>query len=197
MTLKVVLLDLGGVLFEFDHAHRLKVLGATLDLPPDRVDELLWKSGFSADCDAGVYPDAWAVREEVRRITGYTGPDEDLDAAWCSAFRPCLPVIDFVARRCEAMDFGVFTNNGPLEEDALPRLHPAAFEPLRHRFFCYRLGANKPDPAVYRRVGGLLTAAGWQIGFADDSAENVAAALDLGWRAVLFQGLPDLATLMR
>lgn len=197
MTLKVVLVDLGGVLFEFDHAHRLEVLGACLDLSPGRVDELLWKSGFSEECDAGRYPDAGAVRAAIRRITGYSGTDEDLDVAWCSAFRPDLAVVDFVARRCEAMDFGVFTNNGPLEEDVLPRLHPEAFEPFRQRFFCYRLGASKPDPRVYQRVADLLTAAGWQIGFADDSAGNVQAALGCGWRAVQYRGLPDLGKLVR
>ena len=38
---KVVLVDLGSVLFSFDHEHRLNVLGECLGLPPGRVDELL------------------------------------------------------------------------------------------------------------------------------------------------------------
>jgi hypothetical protein len=42
---------------------------------------------------------AAAVREQIRRITGYAGPDEDLDAAWCSAFRPDPEVIGLLARR--------------------------------------------------------------------------------------------------
>jgi hypothetical protein len=51
--MQVLLVDLGGVLFSFDHEHRLNVLGECLGLSPGRVDELLWQSGFSADCDAG------------------------------------------------------------------------------------------------------------------------------------------------
>lgn len=39
---QVLLVDLGGVLFSFDHEHRLNVLGECLGLPPGRVDELLW-----------------------------------------------------------------------------------------------------------------------------------------------------------
>jgi hypothetical protein len=46
--MQVLLVDLGGVLFSFDHEHRLDVLGECLGLPPGRVDELLWRSGFSA-----------------------------------------------------------------------------------------------------------------------------------------------------
>lgn len=115
--------------------------------------------------------------------------------AWCSAFRPDPAVVDVVAR-CDAVKFGVFTNNGPLEEEVLPRLYPRAFRPFRHCFFCYRLGASKPDAAVYRRVSGLLGVTGEQIGFVDDSDENVEAARACGWEAVRFRALPDLAGLI-
>jgi hypothetical protein len=53
----VLLVDLGGVLFSFDHERRLNVLGECLGMSPGRVDELLWQSGFSAGCDAGRYRD--------------------------------------------------------------------------------------------------------------------------------------------
>ncbi len=110
----VLLVDLGGALFSFDHRHRLNVLGECLGLPPGRVDELLWQSGFSADCDAGRYPDAAVVRAQIRRITRYAGSDEHLDAAWCSAFRPDREVPELLARR-RGGTRGVFTNNGPLK----------------------------------------------------------------------------------
>src|ERR1700743_1301167 len=95
----VLLVDLGGVLFIFDHQHRLSVLGECLGMTAERVDELLWRSGFSADCDAGRHPDAAAVRAKVRKMTGYTGTNTDLDTAWCSAFRPDQPVLDLLAAR--------------------------------------------------------------------------------------------------
>src|ERR1700761_1302025 len=45
------------------------------------------------------------------------------------------------------------------------------------RFFCRRLAADKPDPAVHRQVTDLLVVPPGQIGFADGSADNVKAAL--------------------
>ena len=95
----VLLVDLDGVLFSFDHEHRLNVLGQCLARPPGRVDELLWQSGFSVGCDAGRYRDAAAIRGQIRRITGYAGPDEQLDTAWCSAFRPDPDVIELLTHR--------------------------------------------------------------------------------------------------
>ena len=191
----VLLLDLGGVLFDFDHQYRLEVLGSCLGLDPGEVDALLWRSGFSADCDAGRYPDAAAVRAEIRRRTGYTGPDVDLDAAWCSAFRPDQDIVSLLARHRGQR--GVFTNNGPLEEQVLTRLYPQVFEPLAHLFFCHRLAANKPDPAVYQQVAALLAVPPALISFADDSTDNVDTARRCGWNAVQFRSAADLGALLR
>ncbi|HYZ56455.1 MAG TPA: HAD-IA family hydrolase [Streptosporangiaceae bacterium] len=193
----VVLVDLGGVLFEFDHPHRLSVLGDCLGLPADRVDALLWQSGFSADCDAGRYPDAAAVRGQIRRITGYGGNDEDLDAAWCSAFRPDPAVTGLLAGGRARRRLGVFTNNGPLEEEVLTRLYPDVFEPFEYLFFCYRLTANKPDLAVYRQVADVVAVPPEQISFADDSADNVEAGRRCGWNAVQYHSPADLDALFR
>jgi HAD superfamily hydrolase (TIGR01509 family) len=192
---QVLLVDLGGVLFTFDHEHRLNMLGDCLGLPPSRVDELLWQSGFSAGCDAGRYDGAAAVREQIRRITGYAGPDEDLDAAWCSAFRPDPEVIGLLARRPAGRQ-GVFTNNGPLEEEVLTRLYPDAFELFDHVFFCWRLTANKPEPAVYRQITDLLAVPPDRISFADDSIDNVEAAGRCGWNAVHYHAAADLDALI-
>ena len=191
---QVLLADLGGVLFSFDHEHRLNVLGECLGLTPGRVDELLWQSGFSADCDAGRYRDGAAVRTQIRRMTGYAGPDEHLDTAWCSAFRPDPDVIELLTGH-RAGRRGVFTNNGPLEEEVLTRLYPDAFGPFEHLFFCWRLTANKPDTAVYRQVTDLLAVPPGQISFADDSAGNVEAALACGWNAVCYRSPGDLSAL--
>ena len=191
---QVLLVDLGGVLFSFDHEHRLDELGECLGLPPGRVDELLWQSGFSGDCDAGRYRGAAAVRAQIRRITGFAGPDERLDTAWCSAFRPDPDVIEMLGRHQGGWR-GVFTNNGPLEEEVLTRLYPDAFGPFEHLFFCWRLTANKPDPAVYRQVTELLAVSPGQISFADDSPDNVEVALASGWNAVRYRSPGDLGAL--
>ncbi len=190
----VLLLDLAGVLFEFDHEHRLGVLGTCLGLTAGQVNALLWQSGFSADCDAGRYPDAAAVRAGIRHRTGYAGSDEALDAAWCSAFRPDPDVLGLLAGRPGRR--AVFTNNGPLEEQVLTRLYPEAFEPFEYSFFCYRLAASKPDPAVYHEVAGLLAIPPGLISFADDSADNVDAARQCGWKAVHYRSAADLAALL-
>lgn len=194
-VVSVVLLDLGGVLFTFDHGRRLEVLSADTGLSPARLDALLWQSGFSAACDAGRYPDAATVRAEIRRITGYSGTDAALDAAWCSAFRLDSAVLDALRTDRDNWRYGVFTNNGPLEEATLTRLYPSAFAALPHHFFCHRLVATKPDPAVFRQVLGLLDVTPDRVVLVDDDVRNVEAARACGWRAVRYRSPDDVAAI--
>jgi glucose-1-phosphatase len=192
---RVLLVDLGGVLFEFDHGHRLRILGECLGLTPGRVDELLWQSGFSADCDAGRYRSAAAVRRQIRHITGYAGADDDLGTAWCSAFSPDPVVTRLVAGYAGRL--GVFTNNGPLEEEVLTRLYPQVFGLFDQLFFGWQLVANKPAAAAYQQVAGLLGVPPAQINFADDNAGNVDAARRCGWNAIYYRSAADLSALLR
>jgi putative hydrolase of the HAD superfamily len=183
-----LVVDLGGVLFHFDHARRLDRLAELFSLPPDRVDELLWRSGFSADCDRGRYRSAAEVRTGVRAATGFSGGDEELDAAWCDAFRPDRAALDQVSRSRGTMAVAVFTNNGPLEEAVLPHLYPEAFEGADRLLFSHRLGHRKPEPAAYAAATARLGADPGEIVFVDDSPRNVEAARAFGWTAARFDG---------
>ncbi|RKN45002.1 HAD family hydrolase [Streptomyces hoynatensis] len=197
MSARHLVLDLGGVLFRFDHARRLDRLAAELALPRERVDALLWKSGFSADCDTGRYADAAQVRARIRELTGFAGGDERLDAAWCSAFRPDPRVYEILQPHRGSRPFALFTNNGPLEEEALPRRYPAAFEGFGQLLFSHRLGRRKPDPAAFGAALRRLGAEPGEVLFLDDSAANVDAARRLGWTAFRFRGPDDLARALR
>lgn len=190
MAVRHLVVDLGGVLFAFDHAHRLRRLSALFGLEPARVDALLWGSGFSADCDRGVYATADEVRAGVRAATGFTGDDAELDAAWCAAFRPDRSVAAGLLGRSPAPV--LFTNNGPLEEEALPRMYPEMFRPFARLVFSHRLGHRKPEAAAFAAVTELLGARPEEVLLVDDSTRNTDAARAFGWEARVHRGLPSL-----
>jgi glucose-1-phosphatase len=192
-----LVIDLGGVLFAFDHAHRLRQMAVMFSLPPDRVDELLWKSGFSADCDSGVYTNATQVRDRIRAATGFTGSDEQLDIAWCSAFRPDHRVREALERHRGSRSLTLFTNNGPLEEEVLVRLYPKMFDGFGQLLFSYRLGRRKPAPAAFDGVSERLGAHPGEILFIDDSPANIDTACGLGWTAIQFGGPETIERALR
>ncbi|WP_393056246.1 HAD family hydrolase [Streptomyces sp. LN549] len=186
MTARHVVVDLGGVLFPFDHAHRLHRLSAAFGLSPERVDEALWTSGFSADCDRGVHATAAEVRSGIRAATGFTGSDETLDTEWCSAFRPDRAVAaELLGRTPQPV---LFTNNGPLEEEVLTRLYPEMFEGFGRLVFSHRIGHRKPEAAAFAAVTELLGARPGDVLLIDDSLRNTEAARAFGWDAVHYRG---------
>lgn len=197
MSPQHLVVDLGGVLFHFDHTRRLQRLADAFALPADRVDALLWRSGFSADCDAGAYPHAAEIRDRIRAATGFTGSDHDLDAAWCSAFRPDHAVREALERHRGSRPLALFTNNGPLEQEALLRLHPTMFDGFEHLLFSHRLGHRKPDPAAFEAAAGQLGAHPDDILFIDDSAANTDAARAAGWTALHYQSRETLEQTLR
>lgn len=196
MSARVLLCDLGGVLFDFDHPHRLRILARACGSSPERIHALLWESDFGAGSDEGRYPTAADVRARVRAVIGFPGTDDELDAAWCAAYRPNPAVINVLISG-HGLPMAVFTNNGPLEEDALPRLHSQAFAPFDRLFFSHRLGHRKPHLAAFAAVTTGLGVAPGDILFVDDSGANVAAARRHGWRAVRFRTPGTLADTVR
>lgn len=186
-----LVVDLGGVLFRFDHRHRLDRLAAATGLPPDRVHTLLWESGFSAACDQGLYGTAAVVRDHIRAAMAAAGSDlacsdDELDELWCSAYQPDGTVVAALGQRPGATTLALLTNNGPLEEEVLTRHHPAAFAVFDRVFFSHRLGRRKPDPAAFTAVAALLGAEGPDIMLIDDSPTNVAAARAATWHATVY-----------
>ena len=56
---------------------------------------------------------------------------------------------------------------------------------------CY-LGLRKPDAAIYQRALEILFRPAERILFIDDRAENVNAAVDVGMKAIRFEGVQSL-----
>ncbi|GAB3835390.1 HAD family hydrolase [Dactylosporangium cerinum] len=187
-----LVVDLGGVVCHFDHAHRLARLAQACALDPEQIHALLWRSGFSADCDRGRYGSAAQVRTRIRTVLGFAGSDDDIDDAWCSAFRPNSAVIDVLDRCRGERVLALFTNNGPLEEQVLTRRYPDVFARFDHLCFSYRLRHRKPDPAAFTAVAGHLGASSEAVIFIDDSPANVAAAGTAGWHSLQYHDAAQL-----
>ncbi len=79
--------------------------------------------------------------------------------------------------------------------ETFPRTRPrfAFFERFRHVAVSGELKLAKPDPAIYRHLLGVIGAPPAQCVFVDDSAKNVAAARELGMRALRFESPERLA----
>ena len=138
-----------------DHARRLDLLARACALGPEQIHALLWRSGFSADCDRGRHGSAAQVRTRIRAILGFAGSDDDIDDAWCGAFGPDPAVIDVLDRHRGDRVLALFTNNGPLEEQALTPPTPRCLRPVRPPVLQLPSPLPQAGPGRLRRGGRL------------------------------------------
>jgi putative hydrolase of the HAD superfamily len=177
--------------------------GEVLCLPPPAADvaALVELSGLSAESFHDVY---WRRRLEYDRgaitasefwesaLGGPLAPDHlaaliHIDTrGW---LHPSPGAVDAAVRAAGRGLRLALLSNAPHEVadavDGLPWL--ALFSP---RLFSARLGITKPDPSIYRQALCALHAAPGDVWFVDDREQNVAAAADLGIRAMHYRGDP-------
>ncbi|MBD8636219.1 HAD-IA family hydrolase [Stenotrophomonas sp. CFBP 13725] len=179
----VLLLDVDGVLLDYDGARRIRHLAEALRVPALRVSHALQEGGLDAAYDSG---DVDTVGY-LQRLS--TALDAEVDApTWVAArvvaSRPCDAVIQRVLALPPTLRIGLLTNNGPMMTEVLAQLLPTLCVRARGHILCSAmLGGRKPDPAVYLRALDWVKAAPRRTLFIDDLFRNVRGARLAGLHA--------------
>jgi len=127
-----------------------------------------------------------------------TGTSADVDR-WTEAVadiftvnESILPIVDRLATAGHRL--GVLSNTNEIHWRFVTdgRFAPLLPGPFEHAVLSYEVGAMKPDPAIYAAAAERARVQPHEILFTDDREENVAAAREAGFSAVLFQGTADL-----
>jgi HAD superfamily hydrolase (TIGR01509 family) len=88
--------------------------------------------------------------------------------------------------RAQGYILGICSNTNELHMAYLEQVNPC-FAEAQHIIYSYRVGALKPDPAIYRAVEEATGQPAAEHLFLDDLPENVAGARAAGWDAICFE----------
>lgn len=191
---------------EADPAWYLFDYGMVISTAPDPSDWAALGRAVGADVEAPT-SEYW-----TNRLSFDAG---ELDPAGYWSRVAGRPVDEDLVEECERLDGVLWSHLDPATLRVLDRLRadgarlallsnmPAGMSwryageawtaYFAHTFFSGRLGLVKPDPRVFRLVLAEIGAEPEQVVFVDDSPANVAAAQDLGLRAVRHTPKTDLA----
>lgn len=190
-ALKVFLCDVGGVMIPFDNDKSVKWLAKLTgrpDIDPNKVAELFtsptWIGYGTGRVSDGEFCDF--VRDFLWLPEAVT--DREIKEAISKAFEP--PSTDMLALLEE------------LREEGIPTVAVTNIEPVRERFLfhlgllfhtdgivrSYRVGALKPDPAMYEKALELARVPADCVVFVDDTLANVKAAEAMGIRSFHYTG---------
>jgi len=181
-----VLFDMGGVLFSFDPARRLRYISELCGVPEGEVQDRVFATDFDLRCETGdLGPDQSLL--EFNRLCGAELDMVGFQRAILSAFTANDILIGLVKELSSHCVVAGFTNNGVVARDGLMQLHPDISPMFGSRLFCSAdFGACKPEPAAFDAVLTKLQRNADEVLFVDDSEDNARAALGMGFHVHRF-----------
>ena len=181
------LFDFDKTLYAYDFRKRLPELARLGGVSQYHLASTWWAAGFERRAESGEWPTADAYLAEFGRVTGAWLTLEQ----WADARSLAMTRIDgSVAALRRAATLGtvsLLSNNPAPFAEALPRLAPDVCEILGdNRLVSAQLGVRKPDRRVYELALERYGVSPADAFLADDSAANVAGALEAGIHAHQF-----------
>ncbi|HYQ25303.1 HAD-IA family hydrolase [Stenotrophomonas sp.] len=183
MEIRLLLLDVDGVLLHYQRPQRVMHLAHALQRSSAQVQAALFDSGLEIAYDAGELDTAAYLDQLSEALQTHVDATTWL-AARVAACRPQLAVVQRLLAIDERLPLGVLTNNGPLMAQVLPILLPGLHNRLQPRVLCSgMLGGRKPDPALFKRALQRLDVEARHTLFVDDLFVNVRGARAAGLHA--------------
>jgi len=189
-TIRFVIFDMDQVLYDYEHAVRLKLLEELTGYPAAEIDAAVWGGPYEDAAEAGTPDTAEGYLSQFAELLGYP---IDFDT-WCDIrrkmMRPRPDVLDLVRRIKSTADIAMLTNNGMMLKAALPVCAPEMIEIFGEKaHVSAEFKLRKPDPAIYRSICAHYGYASSEAAFVDDKEENVAGAEDAGLTGHVYTGV--------
>jgi putative hydrolase of the HAD superfamily len=185
--------DLGNVLLYFDHLRAARQMAEVAGLTEAEVWATVFDSDLEIRYERGDLDCQGFYREFCER-TGARPDFEQLRLAAAAIFDVNESIVPLVRSLHRAeKPLGILSNTCAAHWDyCLDGRYAFLCECFTVHALSYKLGAMKPDPAIYVRAAELAGVPPQCIFFTDDRPENVAGALAAGYDAVLFEGAEKL-----
>lgn len=187
---KVVLMDIGNVLVDFDIRKLLAGVLPELGKPQHEVLMYLFKTGIAEKYEKGLVSTA-ELFGAVQRDLGYAGTQERFADAWNGIFTENAGGVAAFHALSKQLPVLLASNTNELHFGHLERQYP--FIRLANgAVLSHRVHARKPEPEFYQHCVDSAAVPRGEALLIDDMAENVEAARKAGLQAVTFTGLEPL-----
>jgi HAD superfamily hydrolase (TIGR01509 family) len=185
--------DLGNVLLHFDHRLAARQMAEVAGISADEAWRIVFAGGLELEYERGAL-DCRAFHEEFCRQSNSRPDFAQLKQAAAAIFTPNHAVIDLVGElHAAGHRLGVLSNTCAAHwEYCTDGRYGFLNECFDVYALSYELKSMKPEPEIYHRAANLADVAPTEIFFVDDRHENVLAAREAGYDAVLYESQEGL-----
>lgn len=180
---RAVVFDIGNVLLKFNYfvaAERLRLRNGLVELP---AREPIVEA--KARLEEGRISRAEFLRIALPAFAHEENDVESFLEIWRDIFHPNQPMIDLATQLSRTMPCYLLSNISCIHHEHIFARY-SFFSVFRDGAFSYQLGCLKPDPRIYDLTLARFGLRPEEVVLFDDLPENVAAARDCGWRAVVY-----------
>jgi putative hydrolase of the HAD superfamily len=180
MPLKVLVFDLGKVIFDFDLQKFAKLFSKKTPHHLDIISALLTEyTELAIAYEKGnISPQDFF--EAIKEKTHYEGSYNEFCVVWNNIFTPMEQTIELIAKAAANYPVGILSNTNELHWKYLEERYPSLFMIFDKKHLSYELHMRKPEDEIFHALIKDYALNPEEIFFTDDLAENVAAAVKNG-----------------
>jgi len=191
-AIRFLYFDLGNVLVHFTRERMCSQMGEVAGVDPEVVHNTIFEGRLQQDYELGRIS-SQAFFESFCRQTASRPDFEALSRAAADIFslnESLVPVVTQLRRNGHRL--GILSNTCEMHWEHLLRRFPILRENFDVQALSYRIGAMKPDRAIFDAAVAAAGVEAAQVFFTDDIPGHVAGACTAGLDAVLYVSTPQL-----
>jgi FMN phosphatase YigB (HAD superfamily) len=197
MQPKFLYFDLGKVLVDFSYDQMLAQIGDVAEIEPEVARAAIFDGDLLHRLESGRLSSA-EFYEAFCAATGSRPEFAALAAAASEIFSLNLPVVPIVAQLQQAgYRLGVLSNTCEIHWDYCRSRYRIVGDGFGVHTLSFRVGAAKPEAAMFRAAAELAATRPEDIFYVDDMPQHVAGARAVGFDAVQFTTARALAGELR
>ncbi|MCC7237746.1 MAG: HAD family phosphatase [Bryobacterales bacterium] len=186
MPIRTIIFDLGRVIVPFDFDRAYARVTALTGLDRQEIRRRLTASGIVPRLESGRIEPAPFVAEFCR-IIGHELSYGEFSDIWFSIFDPHTLIPESLLETLKVQyRLLLLSNTNAIHYEMVEERYPH-LRHFDHHVLSYKVGALKPEEAIYREALSHAQAEPHECFFTDDIAEYVEGARRLGIDAVQFQ----------
>jgi glucose-1-phosphatase len=191
MAIRTLLFDLGNVLFYFSHDRMCAQIAQVCGVPDARLREILFGQGLQRQFERGELSEE-AFHKTLQKAVGRSVDLDALRRAGSDIFVPNEELIALLDRWKGAGYRLVLLSNTCVTHYDWVRRHFDALERFDDFVLSYKVGAVKPEDAIFRTALQKIRCEPGECFYTDDITDYIARARSFGIQAETFVDVPTL-----
>lgn len=187
MAIKIVIFDLGNVIFKFDLSKFIK--SYVRKIPNHKITDfnklIITYANVAYAYEKGNIS-SFEFYDILAKKTEYIGTYNEFVVEWNNIFEPIPEMIELIALLSQNYQLAVLSNTNELHFDYLKERYPEVFALFDTLFLSYKMHLKKPEDEIFLQAIQCCDVLPSEIFYIDDLEDNVTVARNNNIHSHLF-----------